>query len=219
MTTFPIDEVIERRRVAVAPYPTAAMFALRDEGYASVFEVLVGCVISIRTHDEVTLTTTRALFTAARTPAQIAALPLGRLAELIGACTYPEPKAKTIQAIAFATAERGGELPADYAVLTAFSGVGPKCANLALGVAANLARGVAVDVHVHRVTNRWGYVAAPTPEKTMVQLERVLPRSCWIESNQLLVPFGKHICTGSVPRCSPCPLRPFCPQVGVTSHR
>ncbi|RYE80674.1 MAG: endonuclease III [Myxococcales bacterium] len=217
--SFPIDDVIARLREAVAPYPAAAMFELRDEGYGSVFEVLVGCVISIRTHDEVTLTTTRQLFAAARTPQAIAALPLDRLADLIGACTYPEPKAKTIRAIAEETVARGGELPADYAVLTAFSGVGPKCANLALGVAADQAHGVAVDVHVHRVTNRWGYVAATTPEKTMGQLERVLPRRYWIEINRLLVPFGKHVCTGPAPRCSTCPLRPPCQQVGVTSHR
>lgn len=217
--SFPIDDVIERLREAVSPYPAAAMFELRDEGYASVFEVLVGCVISIRTFDEVTLTTTRALFAAARTPQAIAALPLARLTELIGACTYPENKARTIRAIAEATVERGGELPADYAVLTAFSGVGPKCANLALGVAAGQAHGVAVDVHVHRVTNRWGYVAAATPEKTMGQLERVLPRRHWIAINRLLVPFGKHVCTGSAPRCSRCPLLPPCQQVGVTSHR
>ncbi len=219
--SFPIDDVVARLRKAVEPYAAAAMFELRDrDGYASMFEVLVGCVISIRTYDEVTLTATRALFAEARTPAEVAALPLDRLAELIGACTYPEPKAKTIHAIAAETvAKHGGTLPADYDVLTGFSGVGPKCANLALGVGANQAHGVAVDVHVHRVTNRWGYVAAPAPEKTMAQLEKVLPRRYWIEINRLLVPFGKHVCTGTSPRCSTCPLLPPCQQVGVTSHR
>jgi endonuclease-3 len=112
-------------------------------------------------------------------------------------------------------AEFGGELPADADVLTSFRGVGPKCANLALGVATGKA-GIAVDVHVHRVTNRWGLVAAPTPERTMLALEEVLPRRYWVEINRLLVPFGKHVCTGSLPKCSRCPVLEYCRQVGVT---
>ncbi|CAA9299609.1 MAG: Endonuclease III [uncultured Gemmatimonadaceae bacterium] len=99
-----------------------------------------------------------------------------------------------------------------------FKGVGPKCANLALGVATGTA-GIAVDVHVHRVTNRWGYVAARTPEATMAALERVLPRRYWVEINRLLVPFGKHVCTGARPKCSTCPVLEYCRQVGVTEHR
>jgi endonuclease-3 len=76
-----------------------------------------------------------------------------------------------------------------------------------------------VDIHVHRVTNRWGYVAALTPEKTMAALEAKLPKRYWIEINRLLVPFGKHICTGNLPRCSTCPVLDMCQQVGVTAHR
>jgi len=72
---------------------------------------------------------------------------------------------------------------------------------------------------VHRVTNRWGYVAATTPEKTMAQLENVLPKKHWIDINRLLVPFGKHICTGVKPKCSTCPVLQYCRQVGVTTHR
>jgi endonuclease III len=72
---------------------------------------------------------------------------------------------------------------------------------------------------VHRVTNRWGYVSASTPEGTMLELEKVLPHKYWIEINRLLVPFGKHICTGKLPRCSTCPVLEMCQQVGVTRHR
>ncbi|HEY7118491.1 MAG TPA: hypothetical protein VH475_18015, partial [Tepidisphaeraceae bacterium] len=71
----------------------------------------------------------------------------------------------------------------------------------------------------HRVTNRWGYVHAPTPEKTLVQLEAKLPKAHWIDINRLLVPFGKHICSGRMPRCSTCPVLEYCRQVGVTTHR
>jgi endonuclease-3 len=78
---------------------------------------------------------------------------------------------------------------------------------------------IGVDIHVHRITNRWGYVAAPTPEKTMEALQAKLPRRYWVEINALLVPFGKHICLGTLPRCSNCPLLEMCRQVGVTQHK
>ena len=99
-----------------------------------------------------------------------------------------------------------------------FAGVGPKCAHLVLGIACGEPF-ISVDVHVHRVTNRWGYVKASTPEKTMAALGEKLPRRYWIEINRLLVPFGKHICTGNLPHCSTCPVLEMCQQVGVTSHR
>ncbi len=86
-----------------------------------------------------------------------------------------------------------------------------------LGVALGHAR-IAVDVHVWRVTNRWGYVHAPTPEQAMRQLAHKLPRRYWVEINRLLVPFGKHVCTGR-PHCSACPVLEYCHQVGVTAHR
>jgi endonuclease-3 len=96
--------------------------------------------------------------------------------------------------------------------------VGIKCANLVLGIACGQPR-IAVDIHVHRVTNRWGYVATATPEQTTVALEAVLPRDYWIEINRLLVPFGKHVCTGNLPRCSTCPVLDMCRTIGVTKHR
>jgi endonuclease-3 len=76
-----------------------------------------------------------------------------------------------------------------------------------------------VDIHVHRVTNRWGYVQASTPEKTMAALYENLPQKYWVEINRLLVPFGKHICTGVRPKCATCPVLEMCQQVGVTEHR
>jgi endonuclease III len=87
-----------------------------------------------------------------------------------------------------------------------------------LGIACGQAR-IGVDIHVHRVTNRWGYVHASTPEATMVELESKLPREYWVEINRLLVPFGKHVCTGALPRCSTCPVLDMCRQVGVSAHR
>jgi endonuclease-3 len=216
---FDIDTVIRRIRAEVSGHADAAMFELRDVGFGSIFQQLVACVISIRTRDEVSLPVARRLFERAPTPRDVAALSVEEIDELIAASTFHEPKARQIRDIATRTvAEFGGELPADVGVLMSFKGVGPKCANLALGVATGEAR-IAVDVHVWRVTNRWGYIRAATPELAMVALEERLPRRYWVEINRLLVPFGKHVCTGKLPKCSTCPVLEYCRQVGVTAHR
>jgi endonuclease-3 len=216
---FDIGLAMRRIRTAVRPWPKAAMFELAEEGFKSTFEQLVACIISIRTYDEVTLPVARKLFERACTPAEVSKLTYEELDALINLSTFHERKASQILAIARHTVdEYEGELPCDSDVLRSFSGVGPKCANLVLGIACGEPF-ISVDIHVHRVTNRWGYVAASTPEKTLLALEAKLPRRYWIEINRLLVPFGKHICTGSLPHCSTCPVLDMCQQVGVKGHR
>jgi len=216
---FDIHAVMRRIRKAVQPYPRAALFELRDEGFGSAFEQLAACMISVRTRDEVTLPTARRLFARARTPAQVAALSVDEVDELIHACAFHGAKARQIHEIARrCVAEHGGVLPCDEAVMLGFGGVGPKCTNLVLGIACGSAR-IGVDIHVHRVTNRWGYVAAPNPDATMRALEATLPPRYHVEINELLVPFGKHVCTGRAPKCSVCPVLEYCRQVGVTEHR
>jgi endonuclease-3 len=216
---FDIRQAVRRLRAAVRPLPKAAMFQLAEEGYQSVFEQVVACMISIRTRDETTVPVAHRLFGTARTPAEMARLSASNIDALIRGCTFHEAKARQIHAIARrAVAEYGGELPCDPAVLLSLPGIGPKCANLVLGIACGESA-IGVDIHVHRVTNRWGYVQAASPEKTMAVLRASLPRRYWVEINALLVPFGKHICTGPLPRCSTCPLLDMCRQVGVTRHR
>lgn len=216
---FDIEAAIPLIRDAVQPFPKAALFELADEGYTSAFEQLIACIISIRTRDETTLPLARRLFKAARTPAAVSNLSVAEIEALIRECTFPEPKARQIHAIACrVVSEYQGDLPCDATTLLSFAGVGPKCANLVLGIACNQPC-ISVDVHVHRVTNRWGFVQTRTPEKTMAALEVELPTQYWIEINRLLVPFGKHICTGNLPRCSTCPLLNMCQQVGVSTHR
>jgi endonuclease III len=195
------------------------MFALAEEGFRSLFEQLVACILSIRTLDEVSLVAARRLFAAAPTPDRIAALTPAAIDRLIGDTAFHAAKASQIREIAHRTVrDYGGRLPCDADVLRSFRGVGPKCAHLALGVACGERR-ISVDIHVHRVTNRWGYVRATSPERTMAALAEVLPRRYWVEINALLVPFGKHVCTGRLPRCSTCPVRDMCRQVGVGAHR
>ena len=216
---FDIGVAVRRIRKAVKPWPKAALFELAENGFTTTFEQLVACIISIRTYDEVTLPLSRKLFERARTPTEIRKLSYEELDALISPSTFHERKAMQILAIAGRVLdEYGGEVPCDPEVLMSFAGVGPKCAHLVLGIACGEPF-ISVDVHVHRVTNRWGYVKASTPEKTMVALGETLPRRYWIEINRLLVPFGKHICTGNLPHCSTCPVLDMCQQVGVKAHR
>lgn len=216
--SFEIDAAMARIREAVRPFPKAAMFELRDDGFASIFEQVVACILSIRTYDEVSIEAARRLFAIARTPAEIAALPADEIDVLIEDVTFHERKTPQIIAIARHALEHGGTLPCDDAALQALPGVGPKCAHLALGIACRQPF-ISVDIHVHRITNRWGYVTTRTPEQTMVALERTLPEPYWVAINELLVPFGKHICFGNRPRCSICPVRDLCARVGVTNSQ
>ena len=218
---FDVEEALKRIRAELAESERAdaAMFELAEDGYRSVFEQLVACILSIRTLDEVSLPTAKRLFARARTPKAMADLSVRQIDALIRASSFHEAKARQIREIAKVTSTQfGGVLPCDAEVLMSFKGVGPKCANLALGIACGQSR-ISVDVHVWRVTNRWGYVAAPTPEATMLALERKLPKPYWVEINRLLVPFGKHVCTGRLPKCSTCSVLDMCRQVGVTEHR
>lgn len=195
------------------------MFELAERGHGALFAQLVACVISIRTRDEVSLPAALRLLERAPDARAVAALAPAEIDALIRPATFHERKAAQIHAIARQTVEaHAGELPCRYDVLTGFVGVGPKCASLALGIACGDAH-LAVDVHVHRVTNRWGIIGTRSPEESQHALMEVLPRRYWVEINRLLVPFGKHVCTRLRPACSECPVLVYCRQVGVTAHR
>jgi len=216
---FDIDTVLRRIRKEIAGFADAAMFDLRSRGFATVFQQLIACIISIRTRDEVSLPASVRLLEKAPDAKAIARMSEKQIDQLIATSTFHETKAKQIRAIAVAAVDEfGGELPADAEVLMSFNGVGPKCANLALGVAAGHER-ISVDVHVGRVSVRWGYVKPGSADQIRRQLEEKLPGKYWIEINRLLVPFGKHICTGQLPKCSTCPVLEYCRQVGVDAHR
>ncbi|WP_338662718.1 endonuclease III [Pararoseomonas sp. SCSIO 73927] len=216
---FDFDEAFRRLRTMLADHPKAAMFDLRDRGHGSPFEQLVSSLISARTRDETTMQVCLRLFEVARTPAEMVALDEETLIRLLHGATFPEPKARDILALSRRILEEhGGTVPDTMEGLTAFRGVGPKIAALTLGVAFDHPV-IAVDIHVHRIANRWGIIATTTPERSMAALEKVLPRPYWIEINERLVPFGKFVCTGERPHCSTCLLLEMCRQVGVTTAR
>jgi endonuclease-3 len=217
--TFHIEDMLNRIEQAVQPYPKAMLFELFERGFQKPFEILVACMISIRTLDEVSLKVSLGLFSKARTPLEISKLGVERLDQYLHGSTYHRQKAERILQISkLVQSQYDGELPCDESVLLSLPGVGPKTANLVLGITCHQAK-IGVDIHVHRVTNRWGYVQAKTPLATEVQLMEKLPHAQWVRINALLVPFGKHICTGVKPHCSTCPVLAECRQVGVTEHR
>ena len=217
--SFDINEAMDLIREKVKQFRKAALFELFEEGYCSPFEQLLACIISIRTRDEDTVPISKRLFARARSPQAISELATAEIMDLLAGSTFREGKAPQIREIARrVTAEYGGDLPCDLVKLLDFKGVGIKCANLVLGIACGQPQ-IGVDIHVHRISNRWGYVATTVPEKTVVALEKVLPKRYWVEINALLVPFGKHVCTGIAPHCSTCPVLKMCRQVGVANHR
>jgi endonuclease III len=216
---FNIHAVLRRIRLGVRQFADAAMFDLAAQGYASPFHQLVACIISVRTRDEVSLPTAIRLFEAAPTAEAVSLMSVAKIAALIRPSSFYDTKAYNIRDLAKRVVEEyGGKLPCDFDVMTSFRGVGPKCANLTLGIACGASE-ISVDIHVHRVTNRWGYVNTPAPEATRRELEKLLPHQYRVEINRLLVPFGKHVCTGRLPKCSVCPVLEYCRQVGVTERR
>ena len=205
---------LERVRAAVRPTTLAEVERARDP-----FRLLVACVISLRTKDAVTAAASARLFAAAATPRALAALPEGRIAELIFPAGFYRTKARQIREIARRVAvEHGGRVPAGREALLGLPGVGRKTANLVLGLGFGIPA-ICVDTHVHRISNRLGLVRTRTPEQTEHALEAALPERFWIDINDLLVTFGQQVCHPTSPRCSSCPLAARCPRIGVTRSR
>jgi len=183
------------------------------------FRVLISCLLSLRTKDEVTLKASERLFSVAKTPQEFLNLPTKKIEELIYPVGFYRVKAKRIKEISKIIIERyGGKVPDNLEELLTLPGVGRKTANIVITQGFNK-YGIAVDTHVHRVSNRLGLVKTKTPEETEVKLREIIPKKYWIELNDLFVSFGQNICTPISPRCSICPISKYCDKVGVKTHR
>jgi endonuclease-3 len=183
------------------------------------FQILTGCILSLRTRDETTLPAAERLFELAPTPEVLARLPLRAIERAIYPVGFYRTKARTLKSLARHLISRhGGKTPDRLDDLLAIKGVGRKTANLVLTLGFKKP-GICVDTHVHRISNRWGLVEARTPEKTEYALRKVLPRRYWIEFNDLLVSFGQTVCHPTSPHCSRCPIRGWCPRIGVRRSR
>lgn len=189
------------------------------EDFQNPFRILVSCLLSLRTKDEVTAVASARLFRRADTPAKMLQLREGTIARLIYPVGFYRTKAKVIRGVCRTLIDQyGGQVPDSLDELLKLKGVGRKTANLVVSTGYGKP-GICVDTHVHRISNRWGYVKTRTPEETEQALRRKLPRRHWIVFNDLLVSFGQNICKPISPLCSRCLVERHCARVGVTRSR
>ena len=183
------------------------------------FRILIACLLSLRTKDETTGPAADRLFRLADTPGAMLRLTPRRIEKTIFPVGFYRTKARVILGVCRDLLKRfAGRVPDDLDALLTLKGVGRKTANLVVTMGFGKA-GICVDTHVHRISNRLGYVRTKTPDKTELALRAKLPRRYWIEYNDLLVSFGQNICTPLSPFCSRCPVERRCAKVGVTRHR
>ena len=212
-----------RRKTLAAPdMEDTAVTAVADEysdGPGKPWVILVSTILSLRTKDEVTRTTSRRLLKKAPGPAELLTLGLEELARLAYPAGFYRTKAANLVKIAGLLLEKhGGQVPADMDSLLALPGVGRKTANLVLTEAFDM-YGICVDIHVHRISNRTGWVATPNPEKTEEALREILPKKYWKRINGLLVLYGQNLCRPVSPFCSRCVISAHCGRHGVGSSR
>lgn len=202
-----------------APKWQTPVVTLIAEASDSPFKVLISCILSLRTQDSTTAQASRRLFALADSPETMVRFSAKKIEQVIFPVGFYRTKARTILEICRNLNENyRGRVPDEIDELLKFKGVGRKTANLVVTLGYNKP-GICVDTHVHRISNRWGYVKTATPEKTEVALRQKLPKQYWIEYNDLLVSFGQQLCRPISPLCSQCPVAKYCSQIGVTVKR
>jgi len=183
------------------------------------FTTLVSCVLSLRTQDRTTARASDSIFKVADTPESLVKLSVKKIEGLIYPVSFYRVKARTIREMSSILLERfGGAVPDTLEELLTLPGVGRKTANIVVTLAFHKP-GIAVDIHVHRISNRLGYVATEGPDETEMALREKLPRRYWIVLNDLLVAFGQNLCRPLSPHCSICPIASYCERVGVKRNR
>jgi len=203
----------EVRRFSV-PIVTALSEKKRDP-----YDILISTVLSLRTKDETTRQATRKLLARAPSPEKLLELPERIIEKLIYPVGFYKTKAKTLRGIAAELLEKyDGNVPDELDSLLKLKGVGRKTANLVITLGYGKP-GICVDTHVHRISNRWGYVRTKTPDQTEFALREKLPGKYWIVINDYLVAYGQNLCRPISPFCSKCTIASFCKKVGVTQHR
>lgn len=218
MTDREIHQAVRILRREVPKWDTPVV-TLMAETYESPFRVLISCILSLRTQDATTAKASHRLFAIADSPQAMVKLTAKKIARLIYPVGFYKTKALNILEMCQTMIDQyDGRVPDEIDELLKFKGVGRKTANLVVTLGYNKP-GICVDTHVHRISNRWGYIKTATPEKTEIALRAKLPNRYWIEYNNLLVNFGQHLCRPISPLCSECPVKKYCRQIGVGVRR
>ena len=218
VTNRQIGRVLQLVRRAISAWEPPALNKIAEESHDP-FRVLISCILSQQTKDAVTEAASIRLYRLADRPETILALSERRIAGAIYPVSFYRTKARTIREVSRTLLTRfAGRVPDSLEELLSLKGVGRKTANLVVTVGYRKS-GICVDTHVHRISNRWGYVKTKTPEQTEMALRQKLPKRHWIYYNDLLVPFGQHLCRPISPFCSRCPVERWCARIGVTIHR
>ena len=213
-----IHEAITVLTRAVESWQTPAV-TIVSQREGDPFKVLVSCLLSLRTKDQTTAVASERLFALAATPDTMLVLPVTIIEQAIYPVGFYRNKAQQIIDICRRlVVEYGGTVPDDIDELLTFKGVGRKTANLVVTLGFGKL-GICVDTHVHRICNRWGYVATKTPEQTESALRQKLPKEYWLVINDLLVTFGQNQCTPVSPHCSTCNIYALCERKGVGKYR
>lgn len=215
---LPFGATIQKIRRAIAKFKAPAVTEVAQR-VRDPFHVLISCLISLRTKDEVTEVASKRLFARAASPQAMLKLRTREIERLIFPAGFYRTKARTIRDLARKLIdEHKNRVPDSLEELLRLKGVGRKTANLVITMAFGKP-GICVDVHVHRISNRLGWVKTKTPEQTEMALRETLPKRYWIDINDQLVTFGQNLCQPVSPWCSRCPLEKSCPKIGVKRKR
>jgi len=197
-----------------------AVEKISEESHEDPFRVLIGTLLSARTQDATTAAASARLFRVARTPQTMARLKVSAIERLIYPVSFYRHKARHVKATCRMLVERfGGRVPGTMEELLMLPGVGRKTANLVLILSFKSVKNICVDTHVHRISNRLGWVRTKTPDETEQALYRATKPRWWPYINLYLVTWGQNVCRPLAPRCGACAIRPFCGRVGVTNAR
>lgn len=219
MTPRTMASVLRRLEAAAPSWDTTALMAIARHTGRDPFKILIACLLSLRTKDQTTGPAAARLFALADTPAGILALPSRDVERAIFPVGFYRTKAKVLHEVCRDLLARfDGAVPSDLDALLTLHGVGRKTANLVVTFGFDLP-GICVDTHVHRISNRLGFVATEAPDQTELALRAKLPRRHWIGLNDLLVGFGQNLCHPTSPHCSTCPVSRSCLRIGVARSR
>lgn len=218
MKKYNFDEIIPKLEKFVEDLGVPVVTRIKEKELDP-FKILIGTILSLRTKDKTTEEAANRLFSVVKKPEDVLKLSVEEIEKLIYPVGFYKRKARQIQEIAKTIKEKyGGKVPNDIEELLKIKGVGRKTANLVITEAYD-DYGICVDTHVHRISNRLGWVKTKTPEQTEMELRKILPKKYWKKINPILVTFGQNVCKPVSPLCSKCPIEAYCPKIGVDKSR